>query len=321
MAGRIQISVLAAGLVLLAGAGCRKPVPPAGALVMTQSPVAAAATPAADILDLRYPPGSRVVLMEAPPGSGRVQVLSEGLAAAGDPVVSYDGQRVFFVGKAGAAGRLADLSGRFGGRASSNADFDARRRDKPDAASERKSRLRLARAKNRRDQFQPAAVLALCSIARRPAAPVDLQLPLHRRADDAGRWQNPVCLNPTAGILQLRLRPGAVHDQQRRHGNHRLRRPGRSRLRHPAAPAARRWPRRLSGFNVRLQFGGICPHGPAVSKPRAAVSRCDGARQFGGGREQWRFAGVRRKPIGRQDFPGAVPCQSRRDRPGRAAPG
>jgi hypothetical protein len=104
-ASHFQISiVVAASLVLLAGAGCRKPVTSAEALVLTQSPAAAAAIPAADILDLRYPPGSRVVLMEAPPGSGRVQVLSEGLAAAGDPVVSYDGQRVFFAGKAGAAG-------------------------------------------------------------------------------------------------------------------------------------------------------------------------------------------------------------------------
>ena len=78
-------------------------MPPAGALVLTQSPATATATSASDILDLRYPPGSRVVLMEAPLGSGRVQVLSEGLAAAGDPVVSYDGQRVFFAGKASAA--------------------------------------------------------------------------------------------------------------------------------------------------------------------------------------------------------------------------
>jgi len=38
----------------------------------------AAATAASDILDLRYPPGSRVVLMEAPFDSKRVQVLSEG---------------------------------------------------------------------------------------------------------------------------------------------------------------------------------------------------------------------------------------------------
>jgi hypothetical protein len=104
MAGHFQISVAAASLVLLAGTGCRKPAPPAGALVLTQSPTTAAATPASDILDSRYPSGSRVVLMEAPPGSGRVQVLSEGLAAAGDPVVSYDGQRVFFAGKAGAGG-------------------------------------------------------------------------------------------------------------------------------------------------------------------------------------------------------------------------
>ena len=35
------------------------------------------------------------------------------------------------------------------------------------------------------------------------------------------------------------------------------------------------------------RVGGICPPGPAVSKPRAAVSRRDGARQLGGSREQW----------------------------------
>jgi hypothetical protein len=31
--------MVAAGLVLLAGAGCHKPVPPVGALVLAQSPV------------------------------------------------------------------------------------------------------------------------------------------------------------------------------------------------------------------------------------------------------------------------------------------
>jgi hypothetical protein len=102
-ASHFQISVVAASLVLLAGAGCRKLVPP-GSLVLTQSPVTATAVSASDILDLRYPPGSRVVLMESPLGSKRVQVLSEGLAAAGDPIVSYDGQRVFFAGKASTAG-------------------------------------------------------------------------------------------------------------------------------------------------------------------------------------------------------------------------
>ena len=102
-ASHFQISVVTASLVLLAGAGCRKLVPP-GSLVLTQSPVTATAVSASDILDLRYPPGSRVVLMESPLGSKRVQVLSEGLAAAGDPIVSYDGQRVFFAGKASTAG-------------------------------------------------------------------------------------------------------------------------------------------------------------------------------------------------------------------------
>jgi hypothetical protein len=103
MASQFQISVVAASLVLLAGAGCHKPMPPAGALVLTQSPATATAASASDILDSRYPSGSRVVLMEAPFGSGRFQVLSEGLAAAGDPIVSYDGQRIFFAGKASTA--------------------------------------------------------------------------------------------------------------------------------------------------------------------------------------------------------------------------
>ena len=90
MAGHFQITVVAAGLALLAAAGCRKPAP-AGALVLTQSPTAATATVASDILDVRYPASSRVVLVEASLGSARVQVLSEGLAAAGAPVISYDG--------------------------------------------------------------------------------------------------------------------------------------------------------------------------------------------------------------------------------------
>ncbi len=86
---------------LLAGAGCRKPAP-AGGLVLTQSPARAAAAAAADVLDLRYPPGSRVVLAAEPFDPRRVQVLSQGLAAAGDPLISYDGRRICFVGKAGA---------------------------------------------------------------------------------------------------------------------------------------------------------------------------------------------------------------------------
>jgi Hydrazine synthase alpha subunit middle domain/WD40-like Beta Propeller Repeat len=114
VASHFQISVVAAGLVLLAGAGCRKPVPP-GALVLTQSPATAAAVAATDTLDSRYPSGSRVVLLEEPFDPKRVQVLSEGLAAAGDPIVSYDGQHVFFAGKAGAAGDWQIYQGHLAG--------------------------------------------------------------------------------------------------------------------------------------------------------------------------------------------------------------
>jgi hypothetical protein len=114
-ASHFQISVVAVGLVLLTGAGCLKSVPPVGALILTQSPATAAATPASDILDSRYPTGSRIVLMEAPFGSGWVQMLSAGLAAAGDPIVSYDGQRVFFAGKATAVGDWQIYQGNLAG--------------------------------------------------------------------------------------------------------------------------------------------------------------------------------------------------------------
>lgn len=89
-----------AGLLLLAGAGCHRPVKP-GALILAQTPVTTAATPASNILDLQYPSGSRVALIEAF-DLKRVRVLSEGLVAAGEPIISYDGQRIFFVGKASA---------------------------------------------------------------------------------------------------------------------------------------------------------------------------------------------------------------------------
>ena len=101
-ASHFQISVFAGSLVLLAGTGCHKPVPP-GALVLAQSPVTTAAAPASDILDVQYPSGSRVVLMEAQFDPNHIRVLSQGLTAAGDPIVSYDGQRIFFAGKANAA--------------------------------------------------------------------------------------------------------------------------------------------------------------------------------------------------------------------------
>ena len=48
---------------------------------------------------MRYPPGSRVALTARPFDPKKVRVLSAGLVAAGDPVLSCDGERVLFVGK------------------------------------------------------------------------------------------------------------------------------------------------------------------------------------------------------------------------------
>jgi hypothetical protein len=52
---------------------------------------------------VQYPSGSRIVLMEAPLDMNRIRVISESLVAAGEPIVSYDGQSVFFTGKTAAA--------------------------------------------------------------------------------------------------------------------------------------------------------------------------------------------------------------------------
>jgi hypothetical protein len=91
-------------VALLALFGCSGAVPP-GSLVVTELPRSPAPFHAAtDALDLRYPPGSRVVLLGAPLHPKRLRVLSQGLAAAGSPRVSYDGQHVFFTGKAAPAG-------------------------------------------------------------------------------------------------------------------------------------------------------------------------------------------------------------------------
>ncbi len=93
----------AAWLATLAGwllvSGCDRPTP-AGAIVLSQTPPTTAATNAGDVLDLRYPPGSRVVLAAPPFQTNDVLVLSAGLLAAGEPIVAPDGRRIFFVGKA-----------------------------------------------------------------------------------------------------------------------------------------------------------------------------------------------------------------------------
>lgn len=90
-----------AGLVLVAVAftGCKYSDVPPGSLVVTQTPTAIAAAAPNTILDVRYPLGSRVVLVTPPLRADSVRELSTGLAAAGDPCISWDGRRVFFAGK------------------------------------------------------------------------------------------------------------------------------------------------------------------------------------------------------------------------------
>ena len=89
------ILIGAAALLL---AGCH-PEAPEGSLVLTQTPFGVPSPAPATVLDVRYPPGSRVVLLVPPFRTDTVRELSHGLVAAGDPCVSWDGRRVYFVGK------------------------------------------------------------------------------------------------------------------------------------------------------------------------------------------------------------------------------
>jgi hypothetical protein len=93
-----------AGLALVAFgiAGCEPGSSPlsAGALIVTQVPLQVPGhETGADLLDLSYPPGSRVVLVPNPERSDRVVVLSGRLRAAGAPVLGSEGRAVLFVGK------------------------------------------------------------------------------------------------------------------------------------------------------------------------------------------------------------------------------
>jgi len=92
---RASIGLGAASILL---AGCHPPAPD-GSLVVTQTPADAPPPAAATVMDARYPPGSRVVLLSPPFRTDRVLVLSRGLFAAGDPCVSWDGRWVYFAGK------------------------------------------------------------------------------------------------------------------------------------------------------------------------------------------------------------------------------
>ena len=96
--GHFARSVVCAVLLASSNLGCDKPVAP-GPLVLTETPTTGAPSVAADVLDARYPAGSRVVLLKSPYERGAIESLSGALAAAGGAVVSADGRRIFFVGK------------------------------------------------------------------------------------------------------------------------------------------------------------------------------------------------------------------------------
>ena len=95
MSSRASVWLGAAAFLL---AGCHRQAPP-GALVLTQTPVDVPPSPGATVLDVRYPPGSRVVLLVPPFRTDTVRELSRGFFAAGDPCVSWDGRWVYFAGK------------------------------------------------------------------------------------------------------------------------------------------------------------------------------------------------------------------------------
>jgi hypothetical protein len=95
MSRRLSLLGAATALVL---AGCHA-VAPEGSLVLTQTPIGAAPSHAVTVLDVRYPPGSRVVVLTPPFRTDSIRELSRGLVAAGDPCVSWDGRWVYFVGK------------------------------------------------------------------------------------------------------------------------------------------------------------------------------------------------------------------------------
>ncbi|MBI4664708.1 MAG: hypothetical protein HY735_38460 [Verrucomicrobia bacterium] len=86
-------------LCLLFASGCSDTIP-TGSLVLTQTPAHTQQThPGSDVLDQRYPAGSRLILAVPPFKPGSIRVLSQGLVAAGSPLVCLSGRRVCFVGK------------------------------------------------------------------------------------------------------------------------------------------------------------------------------------------------------------------------------
>jgi hypothetical protein len=105
---RVQLgapALIAAVFLTLLLAGCTEKIP-AGALVLTETPSRGGSLTkqGASLLDERFPPGSRVVIVKPPIRGTNVRVLSTGLSAAGDVVMCPSGQRVVFAGKRDAAG-------------------------------------------------------------------------------------------------------------------------------------------------------------------------------------------------------------------------
>lgn len=94
---RLQTSVWLAAVALVL-AGCN-PHAPEGSFVLTQTPAEVSPHPSATVMDVRYPPGSRVVLLTPPFSADTARELSRGMVAAGDPCVSWDGRWVYFAGK------------------------------------------------------------------------------------------------------------------------------------------------------------------------------------------------------------------------------
>ena len=105
----------AALLCAWAASGLGEPPAPSGMVVLTQTPRRAVSGAARDRLDQGYPAGSRVVVAAAPWGAPTVHVLSEGLYAAGGPVLSYDGERVYFAGKTSVESEWQIYEARIGG--------------------------------------------------------------------------------------------------------------------------------------------------------------------------------------------------------------
>lgn len=116
------LGFLAATCVALVGGiglwGCgSRPFEVSGdALVVTQVPLQGRGGESApDLFDAIYPHGSRVVYVPNPAEPARVEVLSEGLLAAGGPVVGPDGRSVLFTGKASPGGDWQVYHTRLGG--------------------------------------------------------------------------------------------------------------------------------------------------------------------------------------------------------------